>query len=223
MASKVLHLSPVDDVVVALEPLDVGEVVETPFGSVSARAPVSRGHKLADRHVQCGEPVRKYGFPIGLAGQDIEPGEWVHTHNLRTALMERDDSYVYLPSGSPMPVLDDGLTFLGYVRSDGQVGVRNEIWILNTVGCVNKVAERLAAMADARWRGGGIDGVYHFAHPYGCSQLGDDLVYTQSLLAGLVRHPRGVGRRTRPERSERVSRDRHLQERRHPLSEAEVG
>ncbi|WP_206830506.1 UxaA family hydrolase [Alicyclobacillus fructus] len=188
MAPKILQLSPVDDVAVALEPLDAGEAVETPLGVVAARAPIPLGHKLAIRRVSCGAPVRKYGFPIGVAAQDIEPGEWVHTHNLRTALTERG-SYVYRPSGSPAPVLDDGLTFMGYVRADGQVGVRNEIWILNTVGCVNKVAERLAAMADARWRGRGIDGVYHFAHPYGCSQLGDDLTYTQSLLAGLVRHP----------------------------------
>jgi len=192
VAPKVLHLSPVDDVVVALEPLDAGQVVETAFGPVDAREPVAMGHKLAVKPVKCGDAVHKYGFPIGVATQDIQPGEWVHTHNLRTALSERG-SYVYRPTGSPAPVLDDGLTFMGYVRPDGQVGVRNEIWILNTVGCVNKVAERLAAMADAKWRGDGIDGVYHFAHPYGCSQLGDDLVYTQSLLAGLVRHPNAAG------------------------------
>ncbi|SIS97910.1 UxaA family hydrolase [Alicyclobacillus vulcanalis] len=192
MGQKVLHLSDVDDVVVALEPLQEGECVATPLGPVTARASIALGHKLAVRHVREGQPVHKYGFPIGIATRDIEPGEWVHTHNLRTALTE-SASYVYRPKLSARPVLDDGLTFRGFVRPDGQVGVRNEIWVLNTVGCVNKVAERLADLANARWRGDGIDGIYHFPHPYGCSQLGDDLGYTQALLAGLIRHPNAAG------------------------------
>ncbi|WP_134158700.1 UxaA family hydrolase [Alicyclobacillus sacchari] len=192
---KALHLAPNDDVAIAVEPLAVGDTIAWDSHGIQVQEPIGRGHKIAVRAIAQGERVYKYGFPIGVATADIPQGAWVHVHNVRTALAGKLE-YVYQPefgtrNQHEMPEMPT--SFRGYMRDDGQVGTRNEIWIINTVGCVNKVAERLAAMADARWRGQGIDGVHHFPHPYGCSQLGDDLAYTQSLLAGLARHPNAAG------------------------------
>ncbi|KRW91568.1 altronate hydrolase [Alicyclobacillus tengchongensis] len=195
MVKKALHLAPDDDVAIAVEPLAVGDTIAWENHVIEVQEPIGRGHKVAVRAIAQGERVYKYGFPIGVATRDIPRGTWVHVHNVRTALSGKLE-YAYQPDfvtgvQQEHPVMPT--SFRGYVRENGQAGTRNEIWIINTVGCVNKVAERLAALADARWRGQGIDGVYHFPHPYGCSQLGDDLRYTQSLLAGLVRHPNAAG------------------------------
>ena len=139
------------------------------------------GHKYAVRHMEAGEPVIKYGFPIGVAAKEIAPGERVHTENLRTAL-SGVSSYTYAPQFSPLQPLAPA-TVQAFVRKDGRVGVRNDVWIIPTVGCVNGVAKTLAAKS----------GALCFAHPYGCSQLGDDLAVTQKTLAGLIRHPNAGG------------------------------
>jgi altronate hydrolase len=103
-------------------------------------------------------------------------------------------AYKYEPEAAmPKPTINAAATFQGYVRANGDVGIRNEIWIINTVGCINKTCELLARMVQNRYNGRGIDGVQHFSHPYGCSQLGDDLSYTQKLLASLARHPNAAG------------------------------
>ncbi|MGH7616963.1 MAG: UxaA family hydrolase, partial [Gemmatimonadaceae bacterium] len=113
----------------------------------------------------------------------------IHSHNLRTALSGLLE-YGYNPTlASPLPPSQLPLpSFHGYRRANGRVGTRNELWVLNTVGCVNHAAERIAKQAAERFSGK-IDGVHAFAHPYGCSQLGDDLRNTQEVLAGLLRHP----------------------------------
>ena len=188
---SLLRIHPSDNVAVAIEDIAPGTPVRVDGVAVTAAEAIPRGHKIALRELAVGETVIKYGFPIGRTTEAIAPGRHVHTHNVRTGL-DGLLEYTYAPEptvSSWRPTASGGDTFLGYERSDGQVGVRNEIWIIPTVGCVNKVSERLAADATRRWADDRIGGVYTFPHPYGCSQLGDDMAYTQKLLAGLVRHP----------------------------------
>ncbi len=145
------------------------------------------GHKVALRDIRAGEPVIKYGMPIGRTTVDVAAGTHVHTHNLRTNLdggcaYAFGAPYAYAPSTC-------AATFDGYRRADGRVGIRNDVWILPTVGCVNKTAERVARRATELYGGN----VYAFTHPYGCSQMGDDQVHTQRVLAALARHPNAGG------------------------------
>src|SRR5262249_7292847 len=128
--------------------------------------------------------------PFGKALQDIAPGDHVHTHNVGTRL-EGVEQYTFRP-GSVRPQTQSTRTFQGYRRRDGSVGTRNEIWILCTVGCVARTAERIARTANERFAGR-VDGVHAFTHPFGCSQLGDDLSNTRKLLAGLASHPNAGG------------------------------
>lgn len=153
---------------------------------------IERGHKIALAPIACGEAVIKYGFPIGIATADIAPGEHVHSHNLATALSTAAD-YHYMPytSGATLDA-KPAPTFHGYVRQDGRVGTRNEIWILPTVGCVGNLAARVARIAGARHTGR-VEGIHAFKHPFGCSQLGDDLGHTRALLAALAQHPNAGG------------------------------
>ncbi|MBO5096968.1 MAG: altronate dehydratase [Agathobacter sp.] len=140
------------------------------------------GHKYALRDIAEGENIIKYGNPIGHAICDIKKGEHVHTHNIKTNLAGNLE-YTYEPVFYDIPEEDKNRTFMGYVRENGDVGIRNEIWIVNTVGCVNKVAEEIAKATGARC----------FPHPFGCSQLGDDQLTTQKVLAGMVKHPNAAG------------------------------
>ena len=140
------------------------------------------GHKYALRDIAEGDNIIKYGNPIGHAICDIKKGEHVHTHNIKTNLAGNLE-YTYEPVFYDIPEEDKNRTFMGYVRENGDVGIRNEIWIVNTVGCVNKVAEEIAKATGARC----------FPHPFGCSQLGDDQLTTQKVLAGMVNHPNAAG------------------------------
>lgn len=181
------RIHPDDDVAVALRDADTGER----FGAVAAAGPIARGHKLALRPIAAGAPVRKLGFPIGVATTAIAAGQHVHIHNLATGLVGELAYRFEAAAALPAPV-DDGRRFLGYRRADGRVGTRNEIWILVTVGCVAETARRIAAEAGERFAGR-VDGVHAFTHPFGCSQLGDDLSATRSILAALARHPNAGG------------------------------
>lgn len=143
---------------------------------------LSDGHKYALRDIKKGENVIKYGNPIGHATEDIKKGEHIHSHNLKTNL-SGNISYNYEPVFYEIAKEDKSKTFMGYVRKNGEVGIRNEVWIVNTVGCVNKVAEKIAEKTGARF----------FPHPFGCSQLGDDQVITQKILKGMVNHPNAAG------------------------------
>ncbi len=140
------------------------------------------GHKYALRDIKEGENIIKYGNPIGHAVADIKKGEHVHSHNVKTNLSSNLE-YTYEPDYTPTVKVDSEQTFMGYVRENGDVGIRNEIWIINTVGCVNKIAKKLAELT----------GAHHFEHPFGCSQLGDDQTKTQLILKGLVNHPNAAG------------------------------
>jgi altronate hydrolase len=153
---------------------------------------VGRGHKIALAPIAHGEAVIKYGFPIGIATADIAPGEHVHSHNLATALRSDGDYHYVSGASEATPDAKPAPTFRGYVRPDGRVGTRNEIWILPTVGCVGNLAARVARIAGAR-HAGAVDGVHAFKHPFGCSQLGDDLGHTRALLAALAQHPNAGG------------------------------
>lgn len=143
---------------------------------------LENGHKYAVCDIKKGENVIKYGFPIGHAICDIKKGEHVHTHNLKTNL-KGNLEYSYEPDFTPIKRVSADKTFMGYVRKNGDVGIRNEIWIVNTVGCVNKIAKKLSELTGAR----------HFEHPFGCSQLGGDQKITQLILKGLVNHPNAGG------------------------------
>ena len=144
---------------------------------------LENGHKYAARPIARGETIVKYGFPIGVATEDIPENAHVHTHNMKTAL-SGEQTYAYRPQIEPLPFFGDGnLCFPAYHRKNGQIGIRNDIWILPTVACVNGVAEALARRS----------GAFAFPHPYGCSQLGDDQARTQKILCGLIRHPNAGG------------------------------
>ncbi len=147
---------------------------------------IPAGHKKAIVPIKKGEAIIKYGNPIGVATADINEGEWVHTHNLKTGLGDLLE-YTYEPEVKP---LDAHLpaTFKGYRRTNGKVGIRNEVWIIPTVGCVNDIAKIIERKAQSLVKEN-IDGIYTFAHPYGCSQLGEDHLNTQKALAGLINHP----------------------------------
>ncbi|WP_027092330.1 UxaA family hydrolase [Cohnella thermotolerans] len=182
-----------DPVVIALKPLNAGDTLTMEDGSALLLLDdVPKSHKLLTRPVGAGEHVRKFGYSIGRAKTDLEPGRWVHTHNIGSGLKGiLDYRYEPMPQ-APQDESAKGRTFQGYVRPNGEVGIRNEIWIINTVGCINKTCEMIARRAEALY-GNRVDGVYHFAHPFGCSQLGDDLKHTQKLLASLVHHPNAAG------------------------------
>jgi altronate hydrolase len=151
---------------------------------------VPRGHKFALRTIPQGREVRKYGWPIGVATSEIAAGHWVHTHNLASALSGLVPDRAAVSPPAPVNPRRGSIpdTFLGYRRAGGRVGTRNEIWILCTVGCVARTAEKIARIAADR-HAGMVDGIHALTHPFGCSQLGDDLSRTRDLLAGLMGHP----------------------------------
>ncbi|BAB04209.1 altronate dehydratase family protein [Halalkalibacterium halodurans] len=192
MNEKFAYIHEKDNVIIALSPLEQGEVLNVNGLPITLSESIPRGHKVAIVTIEQGEDVIKYGFPIGKATTTIQPGAWVHSQNMKTKL-EGVQEYDYTPSTpSFRKQVEKVRTFQGYVRDNGNVGIRNEIWIINTVGCINKTAERLAAISNETC-GAGVDGVYHYPHLFGCSQLGDDLLYTQKILRNLVLHPNAAG------------------------------
>ena len=187
---KWIRIHPDDNVVVALEDIHQGETLEIDGVSVTAVEEIARGHKMTLRTIHEGEPVVKYGNPIGLAKAEIPAGAWAHVHNVRTGLSESAD-YSYCHKTYDKPAVSPR-TFMGYRREDGRAAVRNEIWIVPTVGCVNSVAAKLV-QDNQHLVQGSIDGLLTFAHPYGCSQMGGDHAQTRKVLAALVRHPNAGG------------------------------
>ncbi|MFC5651847.1 UxaA family hydrolase [Paenibacillus solisilvae] len=191
-----IRLAKNDHVIVALKAFASGELLILEDNKeLIIKDDVPEGHKIVTAFVPKGNDVLKFGYSIGKAKEDLAPGSWVHTHNLETGLKGFLD-YTYEPAAEapapPSTGRQGELTFQGFVRRNGDVGIRNEIWIINTVGCINKTCETIAKRADNLYRGQ-VDGVYHFSHPFGCSQLGDDLKHTQKLLASLVNHPNAGG------------------------------
>lgn len=184
-----LRIDPRDDVAVALQPLAPGDVVT---GGVVVTSPVPAGHKVALRAIDAGRPVHKYGWPIGHSLAPIAAGEHVHSHNLATSLEGLEAYAFHSAAAEAEPATPNGQTFQGYRRRSGRVATRNEIWILCTVGCVARTTERIAAEADRRFQGR-VDGVYALTHPFGCSQLGEDLAATRTMIGALASHPNAGG------------------------------
>ena len=147
----------------------------------NVRVDLENGHKYAVRDIEKGEKVIKYGFPIGTATEEIKTGEHVHSHNLQTDLSGISD-YIYKPDFKAVEAVKSA-KINAYIRKNGDIGIRNDIWIINTVGCVNKTAEIIARET----------GAFSFPHPYGCSQLGGDHERTQKILSGLIKHPNAGG------------------------------
>jgi altronate hydrolase len=187
-----MRIHPKDNVAVAVKPLAPGQALAAGSAAVVTRQPIPAGHKIAIAPIAAGEKVVKYGFPIGTAQADIAAGDWVHTHNCKTNLGELLE-YTYEPEETTLESAGRGESFMGYRRPDGKVGTRNEIWIIPTVGCVNQNARVIAEVAGKLLCQENIDGVHAFTHPYGCSQLGEDIANTQKILANLVRHPNAGG------------------------------
>jgi altronate hydrolase len=186
MSFAAFQVDPRDDVAAALREIKAGETVL----GVTAAQDIPMGHKIALRPLVEGQPVLKFGYPIGHATRAILPGEHVHTHNVATSL-QGSGAYLYHPARDPAPA-GRAPTFQGYVRPDGRVGTRNEIWVLPTVGCVARTSTKVAEIAGRR-AAGRVDGVHAFTHPHGCSQLSEDLEGTRNILAALAAHPNAGG------------------------------
>lgn len=179
---RYIVINALDNVAVALTDMRSGEREPLPL-----LEDVPRGHKIALRDIAAGECIIKYGMPIGMATRAIRAGERVHTHNVRTGL---DSLLSYQYDGPPVAgqAVVSPAHFMGYRRDNGTVGIRNHIFIIPTVGCVNKLAERLAAMGNRELSHGSIDRFLALTHPYGCSQMGRDHEMTRAVLAALARH-----------------------------------
>ena len=188
--NKLVQITPKDMVAVALQALSAGETIDYGAGSVTLLEDIPMGHKVALRDIRKGESVIKYGFPIGEATADIPVGGHVHVQNIHT-LLSGTLEYEYHPT-HPALEKKTPVTFPGYPRKLGRPGIRNELWIVPTVGCVNDIAKALAKDAQ-KFVGGSIEGVYAFPHPYGCSQMGGDQDNTRQALANLVTHPNAGG------------------------------
>lgn len=179
-----------DNVAVALRPIAKGETVTVGQYEVTTLEEIPQGHKFAIKPIGAGGDVIKYGFRIGNAKEDIPAGGWIHVHNLKTALGDLL-TYEYEPVPSTLQE-SEHVYFDGYRRADGRAGVRNEIWIIPTVGCVNSIAQALEKKAQ-KFVQGNVEDIIAFPHPYGCSQMGDDQENTRKVLADMVRHPNAGG------------------------------
>jgi altronate hydrolase len=189
---RMIKIHPADSVVVALEHIIEGDTIEVEGKEVVAQGDIPQGHKMAIQQLKKGDRIKKYGASIGIARCDIVAGDHVHMHNLNTALGD-NLSYSYQPVGNELGLGGKQLTFKGYLRTNGDVGIRNELWIVPTVGCVNGQARMIADRMKQEQDVSHIDDVVVMSHQYGCSQLGGDHVNTQKALAGLIKHPNAGG------------------------------
>lgn len=187
---KLLQIHPSDNVAIALSPLAKGETFTVSGRQVTAAEDIPQGHKLALTPIPKDALIIKYGNPIGRATAAIGLGAWVHIHNVKTTLSETED-YTYHHKQLPLPEVEPK-TFMGFRRPDGRAAIRNELWIIPTVGCVNSIAQHLV-QTNQHLVTGTVEGLYAFPHPFGCSQMGDDHAQTRKLLAALAHHPNAAG------------------------------
>ena len=180
-----IKINPADSVVVCLRPFNKGEQINVDGKDITLAQDTPAGHKVLINDTAKGENIIKYGYPIGHAMDNLKAGEWVNENNLKTNL-SGTLTYEYKPVDEKLDIANDNLTFNGYVRKNGEVGIRNEVWIVPTVGCVNGIAERLAATLEAETRLEGIDAVHAWHHNYGCSQLSEDHENTRKVLRDIV-------------------------------------
>ena len=192
MEKTYLKINKADSVVVCLQPMKKGETINIDDINVTPNQDTPAGHKVLIKDTAEGQDIVKYGYPIGHAIKDLKAGDWVNEENLKTNLAGTL-SYTYQPVDNRLDIADEKRTFMGYQRKNGDVGTRNEIWIVPTVGCVNGIAERLAAQLRKETGEEGIDSVYAWHHNYGCSQLSGDHENTRNILRDIVLHPNAGG------------------------------
>ena len=192
MQTTFLKINPADSVVVCLVEKKKGDVIEAGGERVVLAQDVPAGHKVLLRDVKEGENIIKYGYPIGHARRDLKAGEWVNEDNLKTNLSGTLE-YTYQPVDEELSIPHKNRTFKGYVRKNGDVGVRNEIWVVPTVGCVNGIAERLVHKLIQETGCKDIDAIHAWHHNYGCSQLSEDHENTRKVLRDICLHPNAGG------------------------------
>ena len=192
MEKTYLKINKADSVVVCLQPMKKGETINIDGINVTLNQDTPAGHKVLINDTAEGQDIVKYGYPIGHAIKNLKAGDWVNEENLKTNLAGTL-SYTYQPVDNRLDIVDEKRTFMGYQRKNGDVGTRNEIWIVPTVGCVNGIAERLAAQLRKETGEDGIDSVYAWHHNYGCSQLSGDHENTRNILRDIVLHPNAGG------------------------------
>lgn len=181
-----------DNVVIALKNYKKGETITLDGDSLILLEDVSKGHKIALGNIEKDEDIIKYGMPIGHAVTPVKKGEWIHTHNMKTNLKDLSD-YIYNPKFQDRVLDLEKRSVEVYKRKNGDVGIRNELWIVPTVGCVNGIAqlikdEFLNEIGDIQ-----IDNINVLTHNYGCSQLGEDHINTRVILQNTVKHPNAGG------------------------------
>ena len=186
--SSFIKINPADSVVVCLRPFVKGEQIEVDGTTVTLQQDTPMGHKVIIADTAAGTNIIKYGYPIGHALVDLKAGEWVNENNLKTNLSGTLE-YTYNPVGEELSIKNENRYFNGYVRKNGDVGVRNEIWIVPTVGCVNGIAERLVKELQKETHEEGVDAIYAWHHNYGCSQLSGDHENTRKVLRDICLHP----------------------------------
>ena len=187
-----LKINPKDNVAIALKDLNQGEKVTIEGTEIILNEDIEAGHKFALTALPTNSYIYKYGYPIGHACQNIAQGDWVNENNIKTNLDGLLD-YEYKPTEIALEIPNRPLTFKGYKRANGEVGVRNEIWIIPTVGCVNGTINSLAEKLRTETQSKGVDAIVAFPHNYGCSQLGDDHENTRKILRDMVLHPNAGG------------------------------
>lgn len=185
---KFLKINEIDNTIVSLKDLKKGMVLQDGDQSIQLLEDIKPGHKIAIQDIKAGEDIIKYGFPIGQAKENILKGQWVHTHNTRTNLGGTID-YKYNPKFVDIPKRNGPTTFMGYRRKNGDVGIRNELLIVPTVGCINGIAEMIADTFIKELNPKDINDIRVYKHNYGCSQLGDDFENTRRILIDIVKHP----------------------------------
>lgn len=183
-----IKINPADSVVVCLKNYQKGEEISIDNKTIQVLQDTPVGHKILINDTPKGNDIIKYGYPIGHAKEDLKAGQWVNENNLKTNL-SGTLTYEYKPVNEELTIANENLTFNGYVRKNGEVGIRNEVWIVPTVGCVNGIAERLAGMLEKETNLEGIDAVHAWHHNYGCSQLSEDHENTRKVLRDIVLHP----------------------------------
>jgi altronate hydrolase len=186
---NIIKINENDNVVVALSDLNASDIIKVDEREIVVTEPVKRGHKIAISSIKEGENIVKYGFPIGHAIKNIKAGQWIHTHNIKTNLSGIKE-YVYNKKNFENNFEDKKLTFKGYKRENGTVGIRNEMWIVPTVGCVNGIGDLIAKIFKEETS---FTDIHVFGHNYGCSQLGDDHINTRTILGNIVKHPNTGG------------------------------
>ena len=192
MQATFLKINPADSVVVCLVEKKKGEIISVDGQDIVLNQDTPAGHKVLIKDVQEGDNIIKYGYPIGHARQAMKAGDWVNENNLKTNLSGTLE-YKYEPVNEELSISNENRTFKAYKRANGDVGVRNEIWIVPTVGCVNGIAERLATQLRKETGCEGIDGIYAWHHNYGCSQLSGDHENTRKVLRDICLHPNAGG------------------------------